>query len=241
MTCTPDDVTLSTDTKGKTYTASCSNPGGLTTTGNSVTIKRDATKPRITWNTSIDDGEKIFISDLPSTPTCTASDGASGPKSCTITGYKKTPGLWTMTAKAEDNAGNVKKENRMYTVEGLTIKGFYSPFVMTTVPNSIKRGTKLDINWEVFNGTTEIKDKSIIKSLTISQIKCPAWWNNDQFFTDPELITYTSIPLSSIVRDDNRGKFVYFWNLPTTVPSCYIIKMTTTTDEYIQVGIKSKL
>ncbi len=178
---------------------------------------------------------------MPSTPTCSASDGASGPKSCTITGYKKVPGLWTMTAKAEDNAGNTKKESRMYTVEGLTIKGFYSPFVMTTVPNAIKRGTKLDINWEVFKGATEIKDKSIIKSLTMAQIKCPMPWNNDEFFTNPQLITYTSIPLSKIVRDDNRGKFVTSWTLPPTTGTCFILKMTTTTDQYIQVGIKTKL
>ena len=144
--------------------------------------------------------------------------------SCTIIGYKEIPGLHKLTAKAEDYAGNKATSTRYYTVEGLTIKGFYSPFVMTMVPNYIKRGTNLDINWEVFRGTTEIKDKSIIKSLTISQIKCPLPWNNDQFFINPQLITYTSVPLSSIVRDDNRGKFVYFCKLPTTVPPATLSK-----------------
>lgn len=126
-----DDVTLSTDSHGTTYTCEATSDGG--TASASVTVKRDATDPEIAYSGnagSYDIADEVSI-------TCSASDATSGLASDTcedITGTAYTFGLGTTTfsASAEDNAGNTGSASGSFTVtvstEGLCtlVGGFVS-------------------------------------------------------------------------------------------------------------------
>lgn len=105
---------INTDTAGTTLTCSATSAGG--TSSQSVTIKRDATQPGVVWSGGINNGDTFTYGSVPAAPTCTASDGMSGPASCAVTGYGASVGGHTLTATAYDNAGNFKTETRSYTV-----------------------------------------------------------------------------------------------------------------------------
>jgi alpha-L-rhamnosidase len=53
---------------------------------------------------------------VPSSPVCSSSDAVSGVLSCDVTGYATTVGQHTVTATAQDSAGNVSSVARTYTV-----------------------------------------------------------------------------------------------------------------------------
>lgn len=107
-------TTINADTAGTTLTCSATSAGG--TSSQSVTIKRDATQPGVVWGGGINNGDTFTYGSVPAAPTCTASDGMSGPASCAVTGYGASVGGHTLTATAYDNAGNFKTETRSYTV-----------------------------------------------------------------------------------------------------------------------------
>ena len=106
---------ITADQDATTYSCSATSDGG-TATQVDVTIKRDATAPGITWSSGISNGDTFEFGSVPGAATCTATDGRSGPDTCTVTGYGTTVGPHTLTATAYDKAGNSKVETRSYTV-----------------------------------------------------------------------------------------------------------------------------
>jgi hypothetical protein len=109
------DQSITADQGAQTYSCSASTIGGSTGPID-VPIKRDATKPGLTWNGLINEGDSFYAGAVPVEPTCSASDALSGPDGCTVSGYGAAAGPHTLTATALDMAGNETVETRSYTV-----------------------------------------------------------------------------------------------------------------------------
>lgn len=110
------DQAISTDQGPTTYSCSASSAGGSAGPV-TVSIKRDATAPTVSWSGGPASGGTYVYGSVPSAPTCSAVDAISGPDSCAVTGYSADAGTHTMTATAKDLAGNTATSSRTYTVE----------------------------------------------------------------------------------------------------------------------------
>lgn len=111
-----DAASVTSDTGGVTFTCSATSTGGTAT--ESVTIKRDATVPVVTYSGNAG----TYTVDQTVAITCAASDATSGIASHTcedVSGaaYAFDLGANTRSASATDNAGNVDTASTTFTVE----------------------------------------------------------------------------------------------------------------------------
>src|SRR5215213_2036228 len=105
---------------------------GNEATGSFDVKVQDTIKPEIHVTSTISNGQQIYFGDVPSTPTCTATDSGSGVTSagCTVSGYSQAVGPHTLIFTATDEAGNKAEQTISYTVLAWTINGFYQPVDM---------------------------------------------------------------------------------------------------------------
>src|SRR6266511_1351253 len=154
---------------------SATDNAGNPASGSFNVLVRDTTPPVIEVNSAISNGQQFYFGDVPSAPTCKATDTASGVNNagCQVSGYATTVGPQTLTFTATDNAGNTAKQTISYTVLAWTIKGFYSPVDMNGVLNTVKGGSTVPLKFEVFKGSTEITATSaIVTPLKASKVTC---------------------------------------------------------------------
>jgi probable HAF family extracellular repeat protein len=106
--------TVSADTIGTTFTCSATSGGGTTT--QSVTIKRDATPPAVSFAAH----PASFSADQTVVIPCTASDATSGlATTCTgvnVAGSLLPLGVNTRTTSATDRAGNTRSVSTTFTI-----------------------------------------------------------------------------------------------------------------------------
>ncbi len=112
--CSPS--TLDADSNGATYTCSATSEGGSASA--SVTVKRDATAPTIAFSGNAG----TYTVDQTVSIGCAASDAMSGLASSSCPGasgaaYTFGVGTQTLTASAEDNAGNDASASAQFTVQ----------------------------------------------------------------------------------------------------------------------------
>jgi hypothetical protein len=197
-----DSALVNSDTIATTLTCTATSAGG--STSKSVTIKRDATQPGIVWHGGISNGAHFVYSTVPAAPTCEATDLTSGPNGCTVTGYAATVGTHTLTATAHDLAGNTRVETRSYTVDPYTLRGFYGSIQMGGALNVVKAGSSVPLQFEVFAGSTELTETSVVGSLTSTPINCST-----------HAATGPATTVNAALRYDTRlGWFVYTWKTP---------------------------
>jgi predicted extracellular nuclease len=208
--------TVTADTAGTTFTCSATSAGG--TASESVTVKRDATAPGVTWQGAIADGAHFVFGTVPAAPTCTATDALSGPAGCTVSGYSTSVGTHTLTAIATDVAGNGYSEGRTYTVDPYTLVGFYAPVVMSDL-NVVKRGSTVPLQFEVFAGTTELTSTSVVASVTATPIDC-----STHAPTGAAVVLPTGG--NALRYDSTLGRFVYNWKTPKQA-GCVRVTVTT--------------
>jgi hypothetical protein len=108
-------TTLATDSNSETYTCSATSAGGTAT--ESVTIKRDATNPVITYAGNAG----TYTVDQTVAISCSATDAMSGIATSTCPGasgaaYTFGLGSTTLNASATDNAGNGSSASAQFTV-----------------------------------------------------------------------------------------------------------------------------
>lgn len=228
-------TTISSDTAGVALTCTATSAGGTST--ESVTIKRDATAPMITWSNGPLDGASYYYGFVPDGPTCGASDSPSGVTGagCAVSGYGTAVGSHTMSAQATDLAGNQGTLNRSYTVLAWTLSGFYRPVEMSsgeTVWNTVKGGSTVPLKFEVFAGSTELTDTAVIQGFTASKVACEANGSDDP-------VEFTTTGGTSLRYDWTAGQFVQNWQTPKTA-GCYKVKMTTQDGSSISAFLKIK-
>ena len=215
-----DETTISTDTAGIDITCEATSAGG--SDSKTVTIKRDATKPEITINSDISNGQEFYFGDVPSEPTCDATDATSGVDGdgCQVSGYGTAVGSYTLKFTANDNAGNEATQEIIYTVLPWTIKGFYQPVDMNGVINVVKAGSTVPLKFEVFKGSTELTDISVRDTVTQKKVTC------DTGATLDEIEQYTTTGQTTFRYDSSSGQFIDNWKSPTTKNACYQVTMT---------------
>ena len=196
---------------------------GNEATGSFNVIVQDTIKPVIEITSTISDGQQFYFGDVPSAPTCTATDSGSGVNGngCEVKGYATTVGPQTLTFTATDNAGNTATQIIKYTVLPWQIKGFYQPVDMNGVQNTVKGGSTVPLKFEVFKGTTELTDVSVIKTpLTAKKVSCTTG-------TEDAIETLSPTGGTVLRYDATAGQFVYNWQTPKQVGACYDVTVGT--------------
>jgi hypothetical protein len=179
-------------------------------------------------------GGAYYFGSVPAAPTCTASDGGSGVDSCVVTGYSAAVGVHTLTATATDNVGNQSTATRTYSVLSWSTKGFYQPVDMGTVLNTVKAGSTVPLKFEVFAGSTELSDPSIVKSLTVAKINMSTSTLTDEIET-------TATGGTSLRYDSTSGQFIYNWSTKGLLAGqCYQITLTLQDGSTIVAYFKMK-
>jgi hypothetical protein len=214
------DETLGNQGADQSATGTAVDNAGNSDTATVGGIDIDLTAPGVTWNGAINNGDSYHYGSVPAAPSCTATDDLSGPNGCTVSGYSTAVGSHTLTATAHDKAGNQTVVTRSYTVLAWTLKGFYQPVDMNGVVNTVKNGSTVPLKFEIFAGATELTSTADVKSLTATQITCDSSSLIDE-------IEVTATGGTSLRYDATGGQFIYNWQTPKKVGTCYRVTMTT--------------
>jgi DNA/RNA endonuclease G (NUC1) len=200
--------------------ATCSDFVGNTGTA-SYTVKVDKTAPTVALVGGPTGGGSYYFGAVPVAPTCSASDALSGlAAACTVSGYSTVVGPHTVVATATDKAGNVKTASATYTVLPWTVSGLYAPVDMG-VWNTVRGGATVPLAFEVFAGSTELTDTSvIIQPLTATQSPCSGGPTDD--------IEIVASGGTVLRYDASTGRFVYNWQTPRKPGFCYVVTITLT-------------
>jgi Bacterial Ig-like domain/Thrombospondin type 3 repeat len=206
----------------QTVTGTCTDNVGLTADATHH-INIDLTAPGVTWSGGINNGDSFYFGSVPTAPTCAATDALSGPNGCAVTGYSTAVGPHTLTATAHDKAGNDGVETRSYTVLAWTLKGFYQPVDMpnpSIVWNTVKNGSTVPLKFQVFAGTTELTDTSVVNQpLTAVGVTCSGGTADDI-----ELLATGGTVLR---YDGTAHQFIYNWQTPRKAGACYKVTVST--------------
>ena len=231
-----DAVTIAADQLPTDYTCSATSTGGTTST--TVTIKRDATAPEISWVGGPTADAEYYFGAVPGEPTCNATDETSGVNSagCSVTGYSAAVGAHELTATATDTAGNEGVENLTYTVLAWTLKGFYQPVDISGTLNYAKSGSTVPLKFEVFAGDTELTDVGVVDSFKVGPVSCEGFVGT---LTD-DIEQYTS-GATTLRYDTTGGQFIQNWQTPKgKAGSCYKVTLTTDDGSVLTANFKLK-
>lgn len=225
------------------FTDNAGNTAASGTAG--TTVKIDKSAPELALVGGPTDGGSYYYGQVPAAPTCTASDDVSGLAApCMVTVSTNDPqadpsagavGSHTWTATAVDNAGNTSRQSITYTVLAWTDSGFYNPVNMGGTLNTVKAGSTVPLKFNVYMGSTELTDTSVVKSFTSRQLSCSTLSTG---ITDPIEVTTTG---GTSLRYDSTGRqFVQNWKTPGAAGSCYQVTMTTQDGSALQANFKLK-
>ncbi|MFF1384385.1 PxKF domain-containing protein [Arthrobacter sp. NPDC058288] len=192
-------------------------------------FKVDLTDPVATFDSVLADAYFGFVG---SAPTCTASDGGSGPAGCVVSDYSTEPGTHTLVATATDKAGRTSETKQTYTVKRWETKGFYQPIDMGGVFNTVKAGSTVPAKFELFAGSTELTDTSIVK-MGVRQIACSPLAIQDS-------IEITATGNTSLRYDSTGGQYIYNWKTPNQPGSCFQLSMVASDGSHIDANFKLK-
>jgi hypothetical protein len=219
----------------------------------SVTV-RDTTAPTNIQFTGITAGQSFAWGSVPAASSfgCTAEDTV-GLNSCTISGYSNAVGRHTLTATAEDNAGNKSTATLNYQVTGWTLKGFHAPIgesnsiiraagaqVPTadanTIWNTAKGGSTIPLKFNIFAGSVERTSTGTdtIKSFNATRITCPSGTP----ITDAveELSTAGT---TSLRYDSTAGQYIQNWKTSTvSSDTCFRVALTAADDSVIYTFVR---
>jgi hypothetical protein len=234
LTASLESATVSTPT---TVSKTVSDVAGNSTT-RTVSSLIDKTAPIVALVGGPANGGSYYFGSVPAVPTCSASDALSGLASaCSVTGYLNTVGAQTVTASAEDAAGNTSSTTASYAVLAWTINGFYQPVDMGGVVNTVKAGSTVPLKFEVFagpSGQNEQTAVTAIKSTTGKEINCSALASS---IDDIEVLATGG---TSLRYDTTAGQFIYNWQTPKLVGKCYQVTVTMQDGSSISALFKLK-
>ncbi|KIS25630.1 hypothetical protein TV39_20190 [Arthrobacter sp. SPG23] len=189
----------------------------------------DLTDPVATFDSVLADA---YFGFLGAEPTCTATDEVSGPAGCVVSKYSTEPGTHTLVATATDVAGRTSTTTQTYTVKNWATKGFYQPIDMGGVFNTVKAGSTVPAKFELFAGSTELTDTSIVK-MGVRQITCSPLAIQDS-------IEITATGNTSLRYDSTGGQYIYNWKTPNMPGACYQLSMVASDGSRIEANFKLK-
>ena len=196
-----------------------------------TTLKIDKTAPSVSFTSDLGDS---YFGSAPSVPGCNASDGGGSglDGTCTVSAYEPGVGKHVLTATAIDLAGNRTTVTQSYEVKAWTLTGFSQPIDMNGVFNTVKGGSTVPAKFEVFAGSTELTDPSLMK-FSAAKIQCTPGGSEDAIET-------VATGSTSLRYDAIAGQFVYNWKTPTGAGTCYKLTMTAKDGSSISANFKLK-
>lgn len=202
-----------TDRAGNSATSASFNP---------IKIDKDAPTD-VTFVGGPESGGTYYFGGVPSAPTCTANDTLSLLTSagCRVAGHSTAVGSHTLTATAQDNAGNITTATRSYRVSAWTLSGFYNPVDMGGVTNVVKAGSTVPLKFEVFAGTAEFISTDVVETFTVTRKTCGALTGAT------DAIENYSTGGTSLRYDETGGQFIQNWKVPSGSNICYEVVLTT--------------
>ena len=110
---------------------------------------------------------------------------------------------------------------RPVTVLPWTVSGFYQPVDMGGVWNTVRNGATVALKFEVFAGSTELTDTSVVvQPLTATQSLCSGGPADD--------IEILANGGTALRYDTTTGTFIYNWQTPRKAGFCYVVTVTLT-------------
>jgi hypothetical protein len=152
---------------------------------------------------------------------------------CSVSGYSSAVGTHTLTATADDVAGNQTVEQRTYTVLAWTLRGFYKPTDMSGVLNTVKNGATVPLKFQVFAGASELTSTSYVQGLSAKKISCDTSAPTDD-------IEVTATGGTTLRYDTTSSQFIYNWQTPKTAGACYAVTATTNDGSSLTASFKLK-
>lgn len=146
-------------------------------------------------------------------------DGAVAVNCTPASGSTFAPGTTTVNCSATDAHGNTANGSFKVSVK-FQLKGFYSPVDMNDVFNVVKGGSTVPLKFEVFAGSTELTDISVVQSFVQTKIACDTSAVIDE-------IEVTTTGGTSLRYDATAGQFIQNWQTPKLPGTCYRVTMTT--------------
>jgi Glucodextranase, domain B len=234
--CGPDE-TLSTEGANQSSSGT-----GVDNAGNSASttvsnINIDKTNPSVSLVGGPAQGGSYYFGSVPAAPTCTASDALSGVDgSCSVSGYSTALGSHTVSASANDKAGNSNSDSHTYNVNPWTLRGFYAPVDMgSSVVNTVKGGSTVPLKFEIFAGSNELTDTADVTSLAAKLVPCTNFGGDAL-----DEIEVLATGGTSLRYDTTAGQFIYNWKTPTGAGKCYVVTMTTDDGSSLSAQFKTK-
>jgi hypothetical protein len=128
--------------------------------------------------------------------------------------------------------------DQSFTIGAWNLTGFYQPVDMTpasapTVWNTVKGGSTVPLKFNVYTGSTELKDTSRVKSLTATTLAC----SNGLESTVDEL---SATGGTSLRYDTTGGQFIFNWQTAKPANNCYKVTMTTQDGSSLFAYFKTK-
>ena len=228
--CGPNE-TLSSEGANQSSTGNATDNAGNSASDTVSGINIDKTNPLVSLVGGPANGSSHYFGSVPNAPTCDASDALSGLNgACQVSGYGTTVGSHTVKATANDKAGNTNSASNSYSVLAWTLDGFKSPVDMGII-NNAKGGSTVPLKFEVFAGSTELTDTSIVKTFT-QKISCAAGTGDDieQYATGGTSLRY----------DSTGGQFIFNWQTPKAAGSCYKVTLETQDGSKISADFRLK-
>jgi hypothetical protein len=127
----------------------------------------------------------------------------------------------TWTRIHDEAAGTIYAGTLSIPVQAWTLRGFYSPVEMGGVWNKVKGGSTVPMKFEVFTGSTELTDTSVIADFTQQRVTC----GTGSAIGEPSKVNSTGG--TSLRYDTATGQFIQNWKTPKTPGTCYRVTMTT--------------
>lgn len=223
--------------ENQSHTGTAVDNAGNSATASVSNIDVDLTAPTIILNVGPADGGEYyfgFVPPLPSEQDILVSDNLSGPNLVGVNGYGLEVGTHTMTVTAYDNAGNFSSISRTYTVLAWKLSGFYQPVDMNGVWNTVKSGSTVPFKFEVFAGSLELTDTSVVFSFVAAPVACPI--TN----VTADAIEFTTTGGTSLRYDWTAGQFINNWQTPKKPGACYVVTMTTQDGSNLSANFKLK-
>jgi hypothetical protein len=224
--------TVSAEGAGQSATGTCEDTSGNTADDTVSGINIDLTAPSVALVGGPANGGSYYFGSVPVAPTCSASDALSGLNgACSVSGYSNAIGSHTVTASATDKAGNSASASATYTVLAWTINGFYQPVDMGKL-NISKNGSTVPLKFEVFAGSTELTNISIVSTF-VQKLTCGTGVAMD------DIESYATGG-TSLRYDTTGGQFIFNWQTPKIAGNCYRVTLTTSDGTSISADFKLK-
>ncbi len=234
--CGPD-ATLTGEGAGQSASGSVTDKAGNSASATVSGINIDKTAPTVSLVGGPADGVSYYFGSVPAAPTCSASDALSGlDGSCSVSGYSAAVGTHTVSASADDKAGNSASASSTYTVLAWTLRGFYQPVDMGSgVVNTVKNGSTVPLKFEIFACSNELTDTADVASFSAKQVPCTKF--SGDAIDEIEVVATGG---TSLRYDTTGGQFIYNWKTPTKSGNCYVVTMATDDGSSISAQFKLK-